>query len=89
MTIANDQVTLETNPSNEAKHENKIESKLLSKKVLFDGFIVAIFSFGFNFITTAEYAFFSPIMNDFGLNDDLKISIILSIALFSLCIGVM
>ncbi|NHJ41245.1 MAG: MFS transporter [Asgard group archaeon] len=50
-------------------------------------FIIGIFSFGFNFITTAEYVFFRKIMSDINITSAIQISILLGCSLFSLCIG--
>jgi MFS family permease len=49
-------------------------------------FAIGIFSFGYNFITTAEYVHFQDIM-DIGFGNDLFISILFASALASLCLG--
>lgn len=50
-------------------------------------FIIGIFSFGFNFITTAEYVHFRQIMADIGFTSATQVSILLGSSLISLCLG--
>ncbi|NHJ47109.1 MAG: MFS transporter [Asgard group archaeon] len=51
-------------------------------------FAIGLFSFGYNFITTAEYVHFRQIMVSIGFDyNDMRISILLGCALASLCIG--
>lgn len=65
----------------------KQSSSLLSRKLLKLYLITGIFSFGYNFVTTAEYVNFRQIMRSIGFTSSTEISIILMSSLFALCLG--
>jgi len=68
---------------NDKKQSNSLLSRRLLKLYLTTG----IFSFGYNFVTTAEYVNFKQIMGHIGFISSTKISILLMISLFALCFG--
>lgn len=83
--------TLETTNENE-KEVVKIEEETRLQKIITKSFIknslaVSLFSFGFNFVTTAEYVYLEDIFMSIGLNDELKTSSFLTAALIALCLG--
>ncbi|MHA1123793.1 MAG: hypothetical protein ACTSPC_13435, partial [Candidatus Heimdallarchaeota archaeon] len=55
----------------------KQSSSLLSRKLLKLYLMTGIFSFGYNFVTTAEYVNFRQIMRSIGFTSSTEISIIL------------
>ncbi|MCE7744716.1 MAG: MFS transporter, partial [Candidatus Heimdallarchaeota archaeon] len=65
----------------------KQSSSLLSRKLLKLYLMTGIFSFGYNFVTTAEYVNFRQIMRSIGFTSSTEISIILMSSLFALCLG--
>jgi MFS family permease len=65
------------------KRSNPLLSRRLLKLYLATGF----FSFGYNFITTAEYVNFRQIMKQANFSSSTMISILLMSSLFALCIG--
>ncbi len=65
------------------KQPNSLFSRRLLKLYLTTG----IFSFGYNFVTTAEYVNFRRIMGHIGFTSSTKISILLMSSLFALCLG--
>jgi len=65
----------------------KFERITVTKKLLKYFFAVGAFSFGYNFVTTAEYVHFKIILKDVGFESSIVISVLFSIALIALCIG--
>lgn len=64
-----------------------IKKTIFSKEFIKNCFAVSIFSFGFNFLTTAEYVNFQEIFREIGFTSATKISILLAASLTALCIG--
>ncbi len=67
--------------------EEKIEKLVVTKKLVKFLFAVGVFSFGYNFVTTAEYVHFIEILEDVGFKSSIVISVLFSISLMALCIG--
>lgn len=65
----------------------KSKSITVTKKFVKFLFAVGIFSFGYNFVTTAEYVHFRKILEDVGFKSSIVVSVLFSISLMSLCIG--
>ncbi|MBK5112924.1 MAG: MFS transporter [Candidatus Heimdallarchaeota archaeon] len=62
-------------------------NSLFSRRLLRLYLTTSIFSFGYNFVTTAEYVNFRQIMIQIELTSSTKISILLMCSLFALCLG--
>jgi len=65
----------------------KTEKITVTKKLVKFLFAVGIFSFGYNFVTTAEYVHFRKILEDVGFKSSILVSVLFSISLVALCIG--
>ncbi|MHA1557798.1 MAG: MFS transporter [Candidatus Heimdallarchaeota archaeon] len=75
---------------NYQKQENDFEKTdkiTVTKKLVKFLFAVGIFSFGYNFVTTAEYVHFRKILEDVGFESSILVSVLFSISLIALCIG--
>ncbi|MCK5046255.1 MAG: MFS transporter [Candidatus Heimdallarchaeota archaeon] len=67
--------------------DKKKPNSLFSRRLLRLYLTFSIFSFGYNFVTTAEYVNFRQIMAQIGFTSSTKISILLMCSLFALCLG--
>ena len=67
--------------------DKKKPNSLFSRKLLRLYLTTSVFSFGYNFVTTAEYVNFRQIMEQIGLASSTKISVLLMCSLFALCLG--
>ncbi len=67
--------------------DKKKPNSLFSRKLLRLYLTTSVFSFGYNFVTTAEYVNFRQIMGQAGLASSTKISVLLMCSLFALCLG--
>jgi len=63
------------------------EKVKITKKLVKFLIATGMFSFGFNFLTTAEYVHFRRIMEDIGITSATMVSVLFSISLVALCIG--
>ncbi len=84
------QIYTETISIDFSEHCTKNESERVEQKAtpLKHFFIIGIFSFGFNFLTTAEYVNFREIMRRI-FQSETTISLLLSCSLIALCLGVL
>ncbi len=67
--------------------DKKKPNSLFPRKLLRLYLTTSVFSFGYNFVTTAEYVNFRQIMEQIGLASSTKISVLLMCSLFALCLG--
>lgn len=67
--------------------DKKKPNSLFSRKLLRLYLTTSIFSFGYNFVTTAEYVNFRQIMQQAEITSSTKISILLMSSLLALCLG--
>ena len=72
----------------ETINSDKKERRFLSSKIMKDFIAIGIFSFGYNFITTAEYVHFRQIFEAANFTSSIQISILLAVAIGSFCLGI-
>jgi len=79
---------MDTSSSDKNSLTQEKQSKFFSSRLMKNLITIGIFSFGYNFITTAEYVHFREIFEAANFTSSLQISILLATAIASFCLGI-